>query len=148
VPPIVSTVEIARPAEEVFSYVTDPSRFGEWQEGVVSGGVEGGGAQELGGRCTTRRLIGGRERTSTQEITKLDPPLRWSVRGIDGPVRADVDVIVEPLRGRPASRVTITLDFKGHGAGRVIVPLFVHRQAAKEVPRSCERLKRLLERGE
>jgi hypothetical protein len=33
--PIVSTVEIARPPEEVFAYATNLSRFSEWQEGVV-----------------------------------------------------------------------------------------------------------------
>jgi uncharacterized protein YndB with AHSA1/START domain len=140
-------VDIARPVEEVFSYVTDPSRFAEWQEGVVEGGLEGGGPQSLGSKCTTRRLIGGRERTSTQEITKLEPPHRWSVQGIDGPVRADVDVIVESLGADPASRVTITLDFNGHGIGRVIVPLLVRRQASREVPRSCAKLKDRLEHG-
>ena len=31
-PPIVLTIEIARPPDEVFAYVTDPSRFPEWQE--------------------------------------------------------------------------------------------------------------------
>ncbi len=34
-PPIVSHIEIARPPDEVFSYVTDPSRFTEWQADVV-----------------------------------------------------------------------------------------------------------------
>jgi hypothetical protein len=32
--PMVSTVEIDRPPEEVFAYVTDPSRFAEWQKNV------------------------------------------------------------------------------------------------------------------
>lgn len=143
--PIVSTVEIARPPQDVFAYVTDPSRFGEWQEGVVSGDLEGDGPPALGSRCTTTRLIGGRERTSTAEITALDPPRGWSVRGIDGPVRADVDVSIEPLDDRSGSRVTITLEFRGHGLGLVIVPLLVRRQAAQEVPRSCATLKRRLE---
>ena len=39
--PIVSSIEIARPPEEVFSYVTDPSRLAEWQESVVSTRMEG-----------------------------------------------------------------------------------------------------------
>jgi hypothetical protein len=39
--PIVSKVEIARPPDEVFSYATDPSRFVEWQQGIVSGCMEG-----------------------------------------------------------------------------------------------------------
>ena len=41
--PIVLTIEIARPPNEVYSYVTDPSRFTEWQEDAVGGSIEGGG---------------------------------------------------------------------------------------------------------
>lgn len=36
-PPITVSVEVDRPQEEVFAYVTDPSRFAEWQAGVVGG---------------------------------------------------------------------------------------------------------------
>jgi len=35
--PIVTSIEIARPQNDVFAYVTDPSRFAEWQAGVVGG---------------------------------------------------------------------------------------------------------------
>lgn len=35
--PITTTTEVARPPAEVFAYVTDPSRFVEWQRNVVSG---------------------------------------------------------------------------------------------------------------
>jgi uncharacterized protein YndB with AHSA1/START domain len=145
--PIVSTVEIARPPEEVFAYATDPSRFSEWQKGVVSGGVEGGHEQAVGSRCTTTRKLGGGERTTTQEVTEITPPTRWVVRGVDGPIRADVTVSVDPLADGASSRVTIALDFHGHGIGRVLVPLFVRRDAEKEVPISCRKLKQLLENG-
>ncbi len=36
-PPIVTSAEIGRPAAEVFAYATDPTRFNEWQKGVVDG---------------------------------------------------------------------------------------------------------------
>jgi hypothetical protein len=36
--PIASTIDVARPPAHVFSYVTDPSRFHEWQKGVVKTG--------------------------------------------------------------------------------------------------------------
>ena len=145
--PIVSTVEIARPPEEVFAYMTDPSRFSEWQKGVVSGGTEGGQEQAVGSRCMTTRKLGGGERTTTQEVTKIDPPMRWAARGVDGPIRADVSVSVDPLADGASSRVTIALDFHGHGIGRVLVPLFVRRDAEKEVPISCRKLKKRLEDG-
>jgi uncharacterized protein YndB with AHSA1/START domain len=145
--PIISTIEIERPPEEVFAYVTDPARFAEWQRHVVSGGVEGSGPHVVGTRCTTTRRMGGTERTTTQEVTRIDPPRSWSVRGIDGPVRANVDVTVEPLDDGAHSRMTISLEFVGRGIGRMIVPVFVHPTAAKEVASSCQTLKERLERG-
>jgi hypothetical protein len=90
------------------------------------------------------RRIGGAERASTSELVHLDPPRTWSVRGIDGPIRAAVDVTVEPL-GDDRSRVSIAVDFTGHGIGRLLVPLVVRREAVKEMPANLFRLKARLE---
>ncbi len=142
---IVSTVEISRPPGEVFAYATDPSRFGEWQREVVSAGMQSDGPSNVGSRFTTTRRIGGSERTTTQEITQIDPPRGWTAQGVDGPIRVKVAVAVEPLDDDARSRVTISLDFEGQGIGKLIVPLFVRRQAASEAPDSCRRLKERLE---
>src|SRR3954471_2449139 len=140
----VVSVEVDRPQEEAFAYVTDPSHFAEWQAGVV-GGSSGAGANEtVGAKCTPTRSIGGSERTSTSELTTLDRPSRWSVHGIDGPIRATVEVTVEALESR--SRVTIAVDFEGHGIGKLLVPLMVRRQAEKEMPGNLRKLKERLER--
>lgn len=85
-PPFVSHIEVARPPDEVFAYVTDPSRFGEWQKDVVSVRIEGGRPPGVGSRFTTTRRIGGADRTMTQEVTEISPPRTWSVRGVDGPM--------------------------------------------------------------
>jgi uncharacterized protein YndB with AHSA1/START domain len=142
--PLVSSIEIARPQDEVFAYVTDPSTFADWQAGVVGGAIEGGSAS-VGSKCMTTRRIGGAERAVTSEITKIDPPTSWAVHGIDGPIRAIVDVTVEPLDGSARSRVTIELDFEGHGIGKLLVPLVVRRQARDEMPANVRRLKQRLE---
>jgi uncharacterized protein YndB with AHSA1/START domain len=143
--PIVTSIEIARPQDEVFSYVTDPSRFAEWQAGVTGGHVEGGKSPSVGAKCITTRKIGGSEREVTSEITAIDPPARWAIHGIDGPIRATVDVTVEPLNGGAQSRLTIELDFAGHGIGRLLVPLVVRRQARSEMTANCAKLKQRLE---
>ena len=103
---IVSQTEVSGTADEVFAYVTDPSKFAEWQENVMGGNMDGS-------TCTTTRRIGGREREVTSEVTELNPPKTWGVRGVDGPIRSTVHVDVEPLAA-DRSRVTITLDFAGH----------------------------------
>jgi uncharacterized protein YndB with AHSA1/START domain len=141
--PIVSSVEIARRPEDVFSYVTDPSRLAEWQESLVSARAEGAGPPAVGSKMIHVRRVGRGERTMTMEMTELNPPRTWAVRGIDGPVRAIVKGTVEPLDGR--SRATIELDFEGHGIGKLLVPLVVRRQAKGELPRNAQHLKEVLE---
>jgi uncharacterized protein YndB with AHSA1/START domain len=143
--PIVSNIEIARPPEEVFAYVTDPSRMAEWQESLVSARAEGGGPPAVGSKAITIRRVGRSERTMTMELTDLSPPRSWAGRGIDGPIRAIVNGTVEPLDDGARSRVTIDLDFEGHGLGKLLVPLVVRRQAQREMPRNMRNLKERLE---
>ena len=142
-PPIVTTAEIARPAAEVFAYATDAARFREWQKGVVDGHMDGP-PDTAGARCMMTRRIGGANRTSTSELVHVDPPRSWRVEGRDGPVRAAVDVLVEPVTDA-RSRLTIAVDFTGHGIGRLLVPLMVRPDARKEMPGNMAALKQRME---
>ena len=144
-PPIVTTIEVDRPADAVFTYATDPTRFHEWQQGVVGGHMDADGMPTVGTRCHTTRRIGGAERPSVSEVTHIEPPRTWGVRGIDGPIRAIVEVTVEPLTA-DRSQLTISVDFTGHGIGKVLVPLVVRREAVKEMPANLAALKTQLER--
>lgn len=138
------SIDVERPAAEVFRYATDPTKFHGWQQGVVSGSMESRGAPAVGDRCLTTRRIGGAERPATSELVRLDPPHAWAVRGIDGPIRAQVDVSVESLTDQ-RSRLTIAVDFEGHGVGKVLIPLVVRRQARAEMPRNIAKLKERIE---
>jgi uncharacterized protein YndB with AHSA1/START domain len=142
--PIIASIEVARPAQEAFAYVIDPSTMSEWQEGCLRGHMDGAPIH-VGSQCTTVRKIGGREREVITEITEYDPPRRWADRGLSGPIRAIVAVTVEPLADSARSRVTIDLDFTGHGIGKLLVLLIVRRQAAGEMPDNMKRLKQRLE---
>jgi len=143
----VSSIEIARPPEEVFAYATDPSRLAEWQESVVSTRIEGSGPPAVGSRVVVTRRIGRGERAMTAEMTELNPPRSWGVRGVDGPVRGNVKGTIDPLDDSARSRVTIELDLQGHGLGKLLVPLVVRRQAQKEMPTNLRNLKERLESG-
>jgi hypothetical protein len=149
-PPIVTSAEVERPAAEVFAYATDPARFSEWQKGVVDGHMDGPGngtgTPAVGAKCVTTRRIGGASRPATSELVHIDPPKTWGVRGIDGPIRAAVDVLVEPVTGS-RSRLTISVDFTGHGIGKILVPLMVRREARKEMPANMAALRHRMEAG-
>jgi hypothetical protein len=90
--PITCATDVDRGPADVFAYVTDPTTFVEWQHNVVSGHMDGDGPHGAGARCLTVRRIGFAKRPITAEVTHVDPPRSWGVRGIDGPIRAVVDV--------------------------------------------------------
>ena len=140
-----STVEVDRGPDDAFAYVTDPTRFAEWQNGVVSGHMETIGTPVAGDRFLMTRRVGFARRVFTSEVTHVDPPRTWGVRGIDGPIRATVDVTVVGLDEGRRSRVSIEVDFEGHGIGKLLVPLVVRPQAVKEMPANLRRLKHRLE---
>lgn len=143
-PPIVATIDVHRPAADVFAYATDPSPFVEWQTGVVSGRMNSKSTPTIGDRCVTRRRIGFVERPVTSELVHYTPPERWGVRGIDGPIRATVEVAVESSAA-DRSRLTISVDFEGHGIGKILVPVVVERAARREMPANLARLKARVE---
>lgn len=130
----------------MFAYATDPTRFSEWQKGVIEGDMDEPGAPKVGTRCVTTRHIGFADRPSTAEVTHVDPPRTWGVRGVDGPIRSLVEVTVEP-QGDQRARLTIAVDFTGHGIGKLLVPLAVRRQAEQEMPANLAALKNNLERA-
>ena len=145
--PIVETVEIAKSPQEVFAYLDDLRRHGEWQTQIESVEVLTEWPTRVGSRAVdTRRVPGGR-RKITYEITEHDPPRRAAFRGLDGPIRPEGSITVEPLDDGRRSRVTLELDLIGHGLmGKLVAPL-ARRDARKRVPEDQARLKERLESG-
>jgi uncharacterized membrane protein len=142
--PITASIEIARRPDDVFAYLDDLARHGEWQEQLISAQKLGDEPTQVGTKSTEKRRMGKREMTTTYEVTEHDPPRVFAFRGIDGPVRAVGRATIEPLAAGSSSRVTLALDFEGHGFGKLLVPL-ARSQSRKQVPKDQQRLKERLE---
>jgi uncharacterized protein YndB with AHSA1/START domain len=101
------SIEIARSPEEVFAYVTDPSKLSTWQnaEGVtpLAPGPLGAGT-----RLREVHKVLGRRRVQITEIVVYEPGRRLEIRMVDGP----------PVDGR--------WDFAPSGAGTLLTftPIF------------------------
>ena len=120
------TLEIERPVEEVFAYLTDVARLPEWQSSAEWAELEG----ELGegARIKEVRKFMGRHATSTLEVTEYDPPRRFSLHVVDGPIEYAVEHALEAVDGR--TRIT----FVGRGeTGRV--PRLMHGTVRRAVER-------------
>lgn len=125
-------IELERPAEAVFACATDPSKFSEWQDGVISGSMQSNAHRQSATSAEPRAAspAPSEPRPTSWPASTLRA---WSVHGIDGPIRAQVDLDVQPLAADRA-RITISVDFTGHGIGRLLVPLVVRHQARAEMP--------------
>jgi uncharacterized protein YndB with AHSA1/START domain len=140
---IKNSIEINRPAEEVFAYLDQVDRHNEWQGSLVSTLVETDGPTRVGTRVIERRNIPGGTRDIPYEIAEHDPPHKASFRGTAGPVRPVGTYTVDPT-GESSSRMNLELDLEGHGIGKLFA-ILAHRQAAKQVPVDHEKFKELLE---
>ena len=143
---ITHSIEIDRRPEDVFAYLDQPERHGEWQTQIVSAKVEAEGPVGVGTRVREIRKIGGREQDTSYEITEHEPPRKSSFRGTVGPVRPVGTVMVEPVGDGSKSRVSLEFNLVRHGIGVLIAP-FARMQAKKEIPKTQEQLKATLEGG-
>lgn len=143
-PPVTGSVEIARPADEVFSYVADVRRRGEWQDSVQRVEVETGETTGIGTRVLETRRVPGGPRTFRWEVSDYDPPNRWGFRGVGNPVNAVGVMTFVPVEGGSKTRASFEIDFEARGIAKLMAA-FARRGARVEVPRDLAQLKRKLE---
>jgi uncharacterized membrane protein len=139
------SIEINRPAEEVFAYLDQVDRHNEWQGQLVSTAIETDGPVRVGTRVVERRNVPGGARNLPYDITEHVPARKVSFRGTAGLIRPAGTYTVDPT-GESSSRMSSELDLEGHGIGKLLAPLAL-RQAAKQMPVDLEKFKELLESG-
>ena len=142
--PVVERIEINRSPEDVFAYLDDLSRHGEWDDQIVATRVETDGPTRVGTRAIDTRKLPLGKQDIAYEITEHDPPRRSAFRGTNGAVRPVGSVTVEPLDGGARSRVTLSFELQGHGYGKLLAPLG-NREARKHIPNQQAKLKQRLE---
>jgi hypothetical protein len=144
---ITHSIEINRRPEDVWAYLDQVERHGEWQSQIVSSKIETSGPVGVGTRVREIRKIGGREQDASYEITEHDPPHKTAFRGVAGPVRPVGTVTVDAVGDGSRTRVGVEFDLVGHGfLGKLIAPI-ARRQAGKTIVNSQEQLKAKLEAG-
>ena len=138
-------VDVERPVEDVFAYLTDPRRLHEWQPRTTSVEVEGDEPVGVGTRFRETRQILGRDIEQTVEVSEYEPPRRFGLRIVDGPLKVDGAHELEP-RGS-GTRIHVVAAGEPTGAARLGGPL-VKRALERELRGHYGRLKRNLEAGE
>jgi uncharacterized protein YndB with AHSA1/START domain len=145
---IVREVEIDRPVDEVFAFVSDPTGDPHWCPKVQSVSPLGGdGGPGPGARyAVVHKPVPLRPaRRLEMSCVAWDPPRRLEWREDDGTDVFVVSYELEPVRDGAATRFTQRSNAE-IGAPRLLHPLFRHG-IGRDVAGQLRRLKRLLEEG-
>src|SRR5690242_6806994 len=134
------TIEISRPPEDVFAYLSDVETLPRWQKSLLEARADG--PFEQGTRIVEKRSLFGRQAETELEVTALEPPRRLTLKTIRGPVELEVDHQLEP--NGTGTTLHVTAAGKAKGALRFAGPA-VAAGARQELKGDLERLKALLE---
>jgi carbon monoxide dehydrogenase subunit G len=136
------TIEIRRPMNEIYDFVCDPSRLGEWRDGLLAverlsptGTIDGAVYHE-----TIATPLGPKQVTVRLSTT---PPQRLSFEVLDGPFRPEGSLELRDLGGSTA----VTYRMQGPTVMGIPSPLdrVVEDLLTKNVENSVANLKRILE---
>jgi hypothetical protein len=118
------TSRVHRPASLVFERIASHAWTNEpaWEPEVLGVKPDAGGLR-VGGRVAMTRRDFGKVRTTTYEITALEPQRRIAIRHVDGPLDFALEFVVAPV-SRTESGVTVTVDVNPRGPMRVLTPMF------------------------
>jgi carbon monoxide dehydrogenase subunit G len=134
------TIDVARPAEDVFTYLVDLDRLPEWQESAVESRADEPLAE--GVRIFECRRAMGREIHSELQVTEFDRPRRLTLKTLKGPVKFTVDHRLAGADG--GTRLTVVAEGKAGGLMRLGEPVLA-RTVEAEMRKDFDRLKELLE---
>jgi carbon monoxide dehydrogenase subunit G len=93
---IEASVDINRPIEDVFAYVTDPNKTPEWSSGALECTLEGSGPIGVGSCIRETGKFLGRRLESRAEVTVYDPPRRFAMRA-SGPGHFEIERHLESV---------------------------------------------------
>jgi len=137
------TIEIERPPQEVFAFVSEPSLYPRWQPSLVRVEPDDRGPLRVGSEATEVRRFLGRELETTWTCVEYQPCERSAIECADGLVPFRGTFTLEPCAA--GTRFTWTVELSGR-ATRLGGPL-VGRTTRSELRANASALKALLEEG-
>ena len=143
-----TVISIARPVEDVFTYVTTPGHWPGWHPSSL--GVTGATDHSLavGEEVTEEFLVAGRRGKLTWRVVERDAPRAWAISGKVGAAGSGTVAYTLAPEGT-GTRFTRVFTYQGNGLAFALFDrLFYNRRVTAESAEALRRLKQRLEVGE
>ena len=138
------SVLINRPQQEVFDFVSDPTKNVEWQSIALSAEWTSKGPIGVGSTLHSVDRFLGRKMESTAKVTIWDPPNRTTMKSASGPFAFEIAFELESKENGTQLTMSVTAEFRGFFK---IAEGLAARQAQKQIDTDLEALKLVLEAG-
>lgn len=139
-----TTVQIERPSEEVFAYISNFENNPEWQSGQLQAKFTSDGPLQVGSTYDQVAKFLGRRVVSTFEVVEYEPNRKVKASSTSGSFLITFTRIVEPNDG--VSKVTAIIEGDASGFFKPAEPL-LKRLVQSSVDGDYQNLKRILESG-
>lgn len=143
---VTSSIEVARPADEVFAFIADAENNPRWQGGMRSCRWVTAAPIRVGSTYTQQARFLGRDIDSTFEVTDLQPGRSITIRTIESTFPIQVTRSAEPT-GDNRARVSAVVEGDPAGVFRIATPL-LRWMVQRSVRADYRRLQQLLNRAE
>jgi len=140
------TFHIDASPDRVWALSIDPSRYSDWQAGLVEVKDITGPLDHVGSKVTVVFKVMGRRLEGTVEVTKVEPGKLIEERGsIVGGGPAVSTFRIEPVSGGTDMTVELDYELPGGLIGDIADKLFMERAIERQIRHSNENLKALIE---
>jgi uncharacterized membrane protein len=137
------SIEINKPPEEVFDYVSDVGNFPQWMAHTLEVRKDTGGPPQQGDRFTVAIKSVGRRFETPYERTSYKPNLRYTDRAVGGPIpNQRWNYTFEEVQG--GTRLSRAVEAESGGILKLLEPL-QKRAVKRQLRKDLQSLKDLLE---
>jgi uncharacterized protein YndB with AHSA1/START domain len=138
-------VLVARPIEDVFTYVADPANFPNWNSAVQAvDTIAARGDNEVGSTYLMERNLPIGRAVNELEIVSRKRPTEFAIRTTSGPTPFGYRFLFTPADGATLIQVVAEADLGG--AAELLAPL-TRRAVRRGVDHNLATLKTILETG-
>lgn len=136
------SVEIRRPAHEVFAYVSDFNRAKQWRVEVRESTQVPPGQMVEGSRLHEEPAIMGLRVVTESVVDELEPGRRFRFQHVGGPIPVGGEYLVEAVGDGAILTYTLRAELRG---AWVLAGSYLKRSGARTMTRSLENLRARLD---
>jgi uncharacterized membrane protein len=137
-----ANININRPIEEIFNFVTDVNNAAKWQSGIIEAQATSNGANGVGTTYKYVNQVMGRKIETEGEVTVYEPHNRYAWKSTNGPFPLSGGTTFEETSDGVS--VTETVEAEPGGFFKLAEPLMVKQQQS-QMKKDLAALKQLLE---